>query len=298
MTKAEQDAYFDGLVRNDPILRELAWRNVHAFRDPASRPEDRSLWLGGQEYQQLRNARLAELGIDPNYWNLQTGASGEILGTDYQNFWERHDETITKIGAFTVFGLMGGNVIANLAGGGAGAGAGAGSGAGTSTTAAAATGGGMGVMDWIMAGLGLAGAGMNIFGQLQAGNAAAAIANQNAALLERQAGDAMARGGEEVDRLRQQVSILMGKQRAGFAGQNVDVNVGSPTHVQEDARWLGEQDAKMIMRNAAREAWGLRAQADIVRQGGQIQQSQSRWGAASTALAAGTSLLNARYGFA
>jgi hypothetical protein len=92
--------------------------------------------------------------------------------------------------------------------------------------------------------------------------------------------------------------VLIGTQRAGFAGQNVDVGQGSPTDVQGDAAYLGELDALKIRNNAAREAWGYRVQAQNARMGGQNAQTASQYGAAATLIGGGISLLASRYGWA
>ena len=103
-------------------------------------------------------------------------------------------------------------------------------------------------------------------------------------------------GADDEARFRQGVRALMGKQKAGFAGQNVDVNDGSAVAVRADAAYLGELDAHTIRANAAREAAGFKASAEIMRKTGQATAAQAYAGAASTAL--GTfSALQQKYGW-
>lgn len=134
-------------------------------------------------------------------------------------------------------------------------------------------------------------------GQIKAGNAAKRIGEFNARVAEAQAEDALERGALDEQRFRQGVRVLIGSQRVGFAGQNVDVGSGSAVDVQADAAFLGELDALTIRNNAAREAWGFRVQAENARMGGSAAAMASRWGAASTIVGAGGSLFMAKYGF-
>jgi hypothetical protein len=169
----------------------------------------------------------------------------------------------------------------------------------------------VGTMTAIAIGLAAAGTATAVVGQVKAGNAAnkAGLAEQerlefNATVAEQQAKDAEQRGAYDAGRFRAQVKALVGAQRVGFAGGNVDVNSGSAADVQRDARRLGAVDERQIRLNAAREAWGFQQQATDYRMGGKTaaaagkaQQSASRWGAAGSVLNTGSSLMLARYGW-
>lgn len=96
----------------------------------------------------------------------------------------------------------------------------------------------------------------------QAGEASAAANMQNAAISRMQAQDSLQRGEFESDQQRLKTTGAIGSQRAGFAGNGVDVNSGSASIVQEDTAALGELDALTIRNNAARQAWGYDVQAD------------------------------------
>ncbi|HKE43891.1 MAG TPA: hypothetical protein VKB41_05070 [Steroidobacteraceae bacterium] len=173
--------------------------------------------------------------------------------------------------------------------------------------------------------MGIASMATSTYGQVRAGRAAkrageaqqqvaeseAQLSDYNAQVAELQAKDALERGGEKESRFRDQVRGLIGSQRAGFAGANVDVGYGSAADVQADAAFLGELDALTIRNNAAREAWGykveaedLRRRAEIQRQGGEMAAAAGREaakgayiGAAGTVLGGTSSLLATRYGF-
>lgn len=147
----------------------------------------------------------------------------------------------------------------------------------------------------------------------------------NAAIADLQAADVLERGKEEESRFRAGVRGLIGTQRAGFAGQGVDVSFGSAVDVQADAAHLGELDAQALRSNAQREAWGFKVQAEDLRRGGGIarkeaaaareagkaaaaggrvnqsiantQASAIRWNAGATVLGTGASLVQSRYGW-
>jgi hypothetical protein len=104
--------------------------------------------------------------------------------------------------------------------------------------------------------LSFAGMGFSAAGQVRAGNAAGELADYNAAVLDQRAIDARARGQEDESRFRSRIRQLIGSQRAGYAGQNVDVGTGSAADVQADTAYLGELDALQLRANAVREAWG------------------------------------------
>lgn len=170
-----------------------------------------------------------------------------------------------------------------------------------------------------------AGTATQAIGQVKSGNAAkragiaqreakeseAQLAEYNAGVADIQATDALQRGQEDEQRVRAGVRGMIGKQRAGFAAANIDVGFGSAVDVQEDAAFLGEQDALTTRNNAAREAWGFNVQAEdlrkraaITRQEGSMleaagreQQKASRYAAAGTIIGGGASLAEAKYGF-
>lgn len=156
----------------------------------------------------------------------------------------------------------------------------------------------------------------------QVSESEAELVEYNAAVARIQAADAIQRGEEEANRFRSQVRVLIGSQRAGFAGGNIDVGYGSAVDVQADAALLGELDALTIRTNAGREAWGFQVQAEdlttraeIARQEGAAAAETGRLtrstlraqgsaaarsgtiGAVGTLIGAGGSLLGARYGF-
>lgn len=150
----------------------------------------------------------------------------------------------------------------------------------------------------IALGTAVAGTTISAIGQVKAGNAAGRAGDFNARMLEEQA--AQVEGPlltEDVSRFRQEVRQLIGTQRVGFAGQNVDVGTGSAREVQQDALALARSDETRLRANAAREAHGLRQEAEGARMGADAARSAGRWGAASTALGGAGSILMTTYGW-
>lgn len=91
-------------------------------------------------------------------------------------------------------------------------------------------------------------------------NYAAGVAQNNATIAEMQAKDATERGSEAERNERLRTQKLMGDQRAAFAANNVLLDTGTASEFLSDTAALGELDALAVRRNAAREAFGFRAQ--------------------------------------
>lgn len=133
----------------------------------------------------------------------------------------------------------------------------------------------------------LAGSLIGAYGQYQAGETQADIANVNAKQAEQQAADAASIGAVEEERYRRQVAALQGRQRAAFAGNGVDFTSGTPLGVLTETAKTGELDALTIRTNAMRQAWGYKAQAANYRAEGALARRSSRYNAASTVLTGG-----------
>ena len=150
----------------------------------------------------------------------------------------------------------------------------------------------------IAMGLTAAGTATSAVGQYKAGAAAKEAAVFNESVARAQADDAIERGRIKEQTYRQQIKQAIGGARAGFAGQNVRVDSGSPVDVVADIARTGEIDALQIRADAAREAWGYGVQATNERMAGDNALRASRFGMASTILGGGSTLLQMRYGWA
>ncbi len=110
------------------------------------------------------------------------------------------------------------------------------------------------------------------------------IAETNARAQEELAKDAIERGATESSLVRRRARQMTGTQRAGFAGQGVEVNSGTALRVQDDTFTMGETDALTVKNNAWREAWGYKTQAKSLR-------DQARLGALTAKLQAHNTML-------
>ena len=109
----------------------------------------------------------------------------------------------------------------------------------------------------------------------------------NAVIAEQQAQDAIARGEQAEGIQRINVKRLIGAQRAAYGAQGVEVDSGSALDVQKDTAAMGELDAIIIRNNAAREAWGYRAQAQDLLYRGRLAKTAASAEAGQTLLAGG-----------
>jgi len=143
------------------------------------------------------------------------------------------------------------------------------------------------------------GSGMSASAQKSAGKSQQALANYNASISDIKANDAIARGAEEETRHRLGTRKLIGSQRAAFAASGVDITDPDSTAVNvfADTAALSEVDALTIRSNAAREAWGYRAQAQDDRARGRIAKQTGDNQAIGTLINAGGSVLYTKYGF-
>ena len=92
----------------------------------------------------------------------------------------------------------------------------------------------------------------------------------DATISEFQGGLALERGEKEAERVRRRGNLLLGQQKAGFAGQGVDVGYGSAADVQADGRKAVVEDVLTTKNNAWLEAWGYKVQATQARGKGRM----------------------------
>lgn len=143
------------------------------------------------------------------------------------------------------------------------------------------------------------------FASYQAGNAQADVLRQNAKMDERAARDAIDRGDEAAAAHYREVSQLKGQQMAAMSANGIDVTFGSAAQLQADTAMLANQDASIILDNAAREAEGLRisawnhkAAAKQAKAKGRSDMVSSAFSAAGTILGGASQVrgINAKYG--
>lgn len=142
---------------------------------------------------------------------------------------------------------------------------------------------------------------MSVVGGIQASNAEAAasmysaqVNEQNAKFAERRARDALLRGKEEEQRVREEGNQLKGQQIAGMAAAGLDLGFGSPLDVLVDTTTGIELDAARVRRNAdleyddyMRQGWSYRANASMDRASAANAKTAGRIGAIGSVIGGG-----------
>ncbi len=104
--------------------------------------------------------------------------------------------------------------------------------------------------------------------QKAAGQAQEEQSRENAKAATTQARNTELSAQVDEDRRRFLTRQQLATQRSVLAANNLDMSSGTALEILGDTAAIGEQDALTIRANAAREAWGLRAQAnDYLNQG-------------------------------
>lgn len=89
----------------------------------------------------------------------------------------------------------------------------------------------------------------------------AQVAENNATLSRQRADDANAMGTRDMERQAWRTRAIMGQQRAAIAASGLDPTMGTPAEILGESALFGEIDQQNIRLNAARQAWGFRADA-------------------------------------
>lgn len=105
---------------------------------------------------------------------------------------------------------------------------------------------------------------------MQAGKQQQSIANRNAALTDAQAEQSQIQGDQQINQVRRRTRQLIGKQRASYAGNGIDIGTGAPIDVAADTEAASQIDQSTIRTNVALAAWGFRTQASNERFGGKV----------------------------
>jgi hypothetical protein len=141
----------------------------------------------------------------------------------------------------------------------------------------------------------------SVVGGIQAANAQASAAQysatvneQNAKFAEKRARDALERGKEEENRIRQEGALLKGNQVAGMAAAGLDLSFGSPMDILIDTTTGIELDAARVRRNAdleyddyQRQGWNYRSNAAMDRSSASNAKTAGTIGAIGSVLGGG-----------
>lgn len=77
------------------------------------------------------------------------------------------------------------------------------------------------------------------------------------------ADDVIAQGEREAEFATMDLRRLRGAQTTAIAAQNIDTTQGSAAQIAAQTERFGQEDIEQIRMNAAREAWGIRTQANL-----------------------------------
>jgi hypothetical protein len=95
--------------------------------------------------------------------------------------------------------------------------------------------------------------------QYQQGQVAKQVGRNNQIMAEYAAQDALRRGEEDAQKVRQQADQLKGRQRALMAAKGLDLTEGTPADILDQTDFFGQTDIATTRGNAARDAWSMRA---------------------------------------
>lgn len=119
-----------------------------------------------------------------------------------------------------------------------------------------------------------------------------AMAEYDAKQLDDMAVDAIARGEEDAQRVGQEGRRIQGEQRTAFAGQDIDVGVGTAADLQRETLELNARDMRTVRLNAMEEARGIRTQATTTRANGRMGRRQATNQATGTLLTGGAQAIS------
>lgn len=121
----------------------------------------------------------------------------------------------------------------------------------------------MGITGSVMAAASVAETASTFIGQRQQASAIRDASAFDTAQADYAANDATARGAFDASRRAVAGRQMVGAQRAAAAASGIDANSGSAAQLQSDEAGMSAFDEQMIRNNAAREAWGYKAQSTI-----------------------------------
>lgn len=86
-------------------------------------------------------------------------------------------------------------------------------------------------------------------------------AEANQGLADKAAADSMLQGNLQASQILQKGTQVAGAQKVGYVASGVDPSSGTALDAAGQTGYLSELDAKTAENNAAREAWGFKAQS-------------------------------------
>lgn len=123
----------------------------------------------------------------------------------------------------------------------------------------------------VLATVAVASTAYSVVSDVKGAKGAKKTSNFQAGILEQQANDTIQIGEDTANRSASAARGLTGAQTVTQAASGVDVSSGSAADVIANDKRLNAIDVQTTKNNAARDALGLRKQAQLVRMGGQAQ---------------------------
>ena len=135
----------------------------------------------------------------------------------------------------------------------------------------------------ILATMALSGA-MSAKGAYDQGQVAKQVGRNNQIMAEYAATDALRRGDEDANKVRQRGAQIKGAQRSSMAAKGLDLGVGTSAELIDQTDFFNETDQATARGNAQRQAWAARAGGANARAQGDAAAQQGNLSAFSTAL--------------
>jgi hypothetical protein len=136
----------------------------------------------------------------------------------------------------------------------------------------------------ITAAAAVAGAGVSAYSAYAAGENAEEAAKANEENAKARAKIALQNGAQEAAEKKDKARRIASQQAEGAAASGLRIDSGTPLALLTETAGLGEYDARVIRMNAERQAYGLRAEADIYGMQGRAAASAGKLNAAGTFL--------------
>lgn len=124
--------------------------------------------------------------------------------------------------------------------------------------------------------------------QIDAGNYAAKVAENNAKVADIRAQEELRKGAQEDLQQRWKIRALAGKQATAIGANNVVGSTGTALDILGETAMFGEVDLNTIRNNAARASWGHKVEASNLRAEAKASKYQGRMGAFGTLLSTGS----------
>lgn len=134
---------------------------------------------------------------------------------------------------------------------------------------------------------------VNAYGIYQSSKYNAKLLDLQAGYLDMQAADLLVQGKAAEQDVIEQGRQLRENQKAGYAGQNVEVSSGSAMEVQNQTRVLAQKEADRVQLDYARQAWAAKTEASFKRLEAKNTRRTGRFQAASSLLSGGASAAGA-----